>query len=69
MVQCYSTYTKATEDLEQAKDLFAESSGSGGDVEMKEMAREEASATWVCGVGARVVAFLHFEAIEGIKDF
>ena len=43
MVQCYTTYTKAMEDLELAKEFFAESSGSGGDAEMKEMAREEAS--------------------------
>ncbi|CAM9095277.1 unnamed protein product, partial [Ascophyllum nodosum] len=42
VVQCYTTYTKAMEDLELAKEFFAESSGSGGDAEMKEMAREEA---------------------------
>ena len=41
VVNCYSEYTKAAEDLVGAKEFFAESSGAGGDAEMKEMAREE----------------------------
>lgn len=40
-MDCYAEYTKAAEDLVGAKEFFAESSGSGGDAEMKEMAREE----------------------------
>lgn len=41
MVNCYAEYRKAAEDLEGAKEFFTESSGAGGDAEMKEMAREE----------------------------
>ncbi|CBJ32429.1 peptide chain release factor 1 [Ectocarpus siliculosus] len=41
IVNCYAEYTKAAEDLEGAKEMFTESSGAGGDAEMKEMAREE----------------------------
>lgn len=41
MVQTYKAYTKASEDLEGAKEFFAESSGAEGDPEMREMAREE----------------------------
>ncbi|CAM9533533.1 unnamed protein product, partial [Sphacelaria rigidula] len=41
VVQTYKAYTKASKDLEGAKEFFAESSGAGGDPEMKEMAREE----------------------------
>eukprot|EP00903_Cladosiphon_okamuranus_P009975 g9461.t1 len=41
VVNCYAEYTKAAEDLVGAKEFFAESSGAGGDAEMKEMAREE----------------------------
>lgn len=44
MVNCYAEYTKAAEDLVGAKEFFAESSGAGGDAEMKEMAREEVCA-------------------------
>lgn len=41
VVVAFNDYTKASEDLEGAKEFFAESSGAGGDPEMKEMAREE----------------------------
>lgn len=41
VVNCYAEYRKAAEDLVGAKEFFTESSGAGGDAEMKEMAREE----------------------------
>lgn len=55
VVICYNDYTKAAEDLEGAKEFFTESSGAGGDAEMKEMAREEVRFLrrrgWVGGHG------------------
>lgn len=44
-MDCYAEYTKAAKDLVGAKEFFAESSGAGGDAEMKEMAREEVRKT------------------------
>lgn len=41
VVLAFAEYTKASEDLVLAKEFFAESSGAGGDADMKEMARDE----------------------------